>query len=153
MRIITVTTVATVMLALAACTGGTSNNDATVSPTTSTSSATAPSGNPTDLIGSTFTVTAFTGATGKLLGPVVLTFDEESWGAETPCNSHGGDVTYSPTQLTTANNVYTAVGCPKDLSTQDYELSTFFAANPMWKLDGNELTLQAGDQTITATRD
>ena len=97
-------------------------------------------------------MTSFAGRGGELVEPVTVEFTKDTWGASTPCNSHGRSARYTATQIATSGNASTAKGCSEELNIQDRDLAKLFIANPEWELNGATLSLRANGQVLTATR-
>lgn len=102
-----------------------------------------------DLDGKTF---ASTGSTGhELVADTVvsLTFTDGTVSFSAGCNSMNAGYELTDGTLGLTSEVAgTLMACPPDLQEQDEWLSGFMADSPTATVDGDELTLVAGDETL-----
>ena len=84
--------------------------------------------------------------------PLTLRFGKRAKRAgaawQSACNWVSGPVTAARTHLDFAPSEQTAMGCPDEAHQQDEWFNDFFRADPRWELDGDRLTLAAGDVVI-----
>ena len=84
--------------------------------------------------------------------PLTLRFEERADGVvaawQSACNTTGGDVVATATHLAITDLMGTAMGCEEQALEQDDWINDFFRADPRWELDGDRLTLAAGDVVI-----
>lgn len=67
----------------------------------------------------------------------------------TGCNWTGGPLVVRPRQLIIRGEGSTAVGCHPEYQRQEDWVDAFMEGDPMWTLDGRELTLLQGSTTIS----
>lgn len=64
------------------------------------------------------------------------------------CNQFGADLRIDGDQLDLGQAAGTAVGCRPELRRQDEWIEDFFASNPSWQLEDDQLTLESDEMVI-----
>lgn len=77
-----------------------------------------------------------------------LTFDDGTVGASAGCNTFGGDYTLDGGVLVVTGGAMTEMGCDEPRMAQDEWLFALLGDRPAVALDGDRLTLTAGDVVI-----
>ena len=80
---------------------------------------------------------------------ISLRFGADSVSAGAGCNNIGGDYTLDGDTLVVGDMFTTEMGCDPERHAQDDLVIRFLSAGPTVALDGDTLTLTAGDDTIT----
>jgi len=110
-----------------------------------------------DIWGRDFVVTSVRGRQGGQIPPVRrppemrLGFSSKGEHAvfwEAQCNSFGGDVHFTPTEIKVERVAGTLIGCLGGREREDQWLSQFMEAGPEWHLVGTKLTLASGSAKI-----
>jgi heat shock protein HslJ len=102
-----------------------------------------------DVDGQTFASTASTGHELVADTVVSLTFTDGTVSFSAGCNSMNAGYELTDGTLGLTSEVAgTLMGCPPDLQEQDEWLSGFMADSPTATVDGDVLTLIAGDETL-----
>lgn len=128
-----------VLLALAATTAACAGDGAA-----------APPQDPALLTGRAFVSTAVSGPPIPGGGPLVVEFPESGRIAATAgCNRSVGSVDLADGVLRADRLASTLMSCPPPLDGADTWLSELFAAQPRWHLDGDMLTLDGGDVSVS----
>jgi heat shock protein HslJ len=105
-----------------------------------------------DLDGRAFESTSITGHDLVENSTVSLTFAEGRISANAGCNTQNGDVEITDGRLTlTSELASTMMGCEEALMDQDQWLAGFLGGEPEIALDGDTLTLTAGDESMELT--
>lgn len=102
-----------------------------------------------DLDGRTFLSTEVEGKTLVEGTQVSLSFADGSVAALAGCNTMTGGYTIEGDSLAVATMVQTLMACDPDTAAQDLWVSELLQGDPTISLDGDELTLAAGDVTLT----
>ncbi len=111
--------------------------------------ATAPQ-DPAVLTGRAFVSTAVSGPPIPGGGPLVVEFPESGRIAATAgCNRSVGAVDLADGVLRADRLASTLMSCPPPIDGADTWLSDLFAAQPRWHLDGDVLTLDGGDVSVS----
>ncbi|WP_069165148.1 META domain-containing protein [Nocardia altamirensis] len=135
------------LLGVAACSDGDSGSKSTTTSTT-VSGMPIPGGGPVPM-GRTFISTKVDGTPIPGGGPLTITFKDGRIGADAGCNSHGGAVTFDNNKLTVSGLSSTLMACADDRQGADGWLSGLLDAKPTWQVDGDMLTLQGNNVTVT----
>lgn len=80
-----------------------------------------------------------------------LSFSPErhhTFGWQARCNSFGGDVQFTATEMNVDQVGSTLVGCAQEVEEEDDWLADFMEADPEWRLDGERLQLISDSATI-----
>lgn len=102
-----------------------------------------------DLDGTTFVSTGATGYEIVEGTTISLAFADQRISAAAGCNTQNGDVEVVDGKLElTTQLASTMMGCEEPLMDQDQWLAGFLAAGPTIALDGDALTLTAGDEIL-----
>ena len=105
---------------------------------------------PAALTGRTFVSTEVTGTPIPGDGPLVVEFPEAGRIAATAgCNRSVGAVDLADGVLRADRLASTLMSCPPPIDGADTWLSDLFAAQPRWHLDGDVLTLDGGDVSVS----
>jgi heat shock protein HslJ len=102
-----------------------------------------------DLNGKTFASTSVSGHELVTDTVVTLSFEDGTVGANAGCNSLSGGFTIEGGALTIGVLASTMMACDEALTAQDEWLSAFLSDDPAIGLDGDVLTLEEGDVTVT----
>ncbi len=103
-----------------------------------------------DLNGKAFLSTSVEGHDLVEGSAITLSFEGDTLGANAGCNSLSGGFTVEENELVVGDNLAsTMMACSDDLMAQDQWLSSFLSDDPKISLDGDVLTLNEGDVTIT----
>ncbi|AXT48944.1 MULTISPECIES: META and DUF4377 domain-containing protein [Chromobacterium] len=84
--------------------------------------------------------------------PITLSFKDGGVSARAGCNGMFGPVSLEGGQLVSKQLASTLMMCPPEAMERDRALAAFLGAKPAVKLDGDKLTLQAGDKTLSFER-
>ena len=102
-----------------------------------------------DLEGRAFDSTGSTGYEIVEGTTISLTFADGRISANAGCNTQNGDVEVVDGQLRlTSQLASTMMGCEEPLMAQDQWVASFLEADPDVTLDGDALTLTAGDESL-----
>jgi heat shock protein HslJ len=101
-----------------------------------------------DLVGSTFVSTSVTGHELVDGTEINLTFIDGRLSALAGCNTQNGDADVEDGRLVVERLASTMMGCEDDLMAQDRWLAELLEGDPEVTLDGETLTLSAGDVVI-----
>ncbi|WP_067835115.1 META domain-containing protein [Nocardia lijiangensis] len=100
-------------------------------------------------MGRTFLSTEVQGQAIPGGGPLTLQFADGRVTANAGCNTISGAVTFDDNVLRVEELASTLIGCPGELADADRWVDTLLNSAPTWKLDGDTLTLQNNEQTVT----
>ncbi len=73
---------------------------------------------------------------------------EHSIGWQGRCNSFGGDVRFTATEMRIGEIGGTLIGCEPEVEEEDQWVAGFLAERPEWHLDGERLQLVSDDATV-----
>lgn len=77
-----------------------------------------------------------------------LSFAGDELRAEASCNKLFGQARLAGGRLVVDGLGGTEMGCPEKLMRQDEQLTEFLGSKPVWRLEGDELTLTSGGQEV-----
>jgi heat shock protein HslJ len=104
-----------------------------------------------DLDGRTFRATETDGHTIVSGSEITITFTADQISVQTGCNTLAGGYTIENGRLTTGDLASTLMACEEPLATQETWVSNLIGSNPTIELDGNELELESGEDSISLT--
>lgn len=104
-----------------------------------------------DLDGRTFRATDTDGHTIVSGSEITITFTGDQLSVQTGCNTLAGGYTIENGVLTTTELASTLMACEEPLTTQETWVSGLISSGPTIDLDGDELELEKGDDSITLT--
>jgi heat shock protein HslJ len=103
-----------------------------------------------DLEGRTFAANETDGHTIVEGSRITITFSaDDMLAVETGCNTLTGSYTIDGDVLTTGEMAQTLMACEEALSAQEQWINDLLASNPTIELEGSELELSSGDNSIS----
>jgi heat shock protein HslJ len=103
-----------------------------------------------DLEGRTFAATEADGHTIVDGSRITITFSaDDMLAVETGCNTVTGGYTIDGDVLTTGEMAQTLIACEESLSSQEQWINDLLASDPTIELDGSELELSSGENSIS----
>ena len=102
-----------------------------------------------DLDGRTFTASDADGHDLLDGVPVTITFTGDQIAVQTGCNTLAGGYSIENGKLTTGDLASTLQACDPDRTEQETWISELVTSNPEIELDGNQLEISSGDDSLT----
>jgi len=101
-----------------------------------------------DLDGRAFLATETEGFTMAAGSEITISFTEDMLSVETGCNNVTGSYTIENDVLTPGELAQTLIACDAELTAQEQWINDLLGSNPSIELDGNELELSSGENSI-----